>query len=207
MVSRTRCSPPVTAQPGRGQSVRVCVFTGASTGRRPIHADAAAHFGAELARQGHGLVYGGGHVGLMGLLADAVLSGGGEVIGVIPRHLMDRELAHRGVTDLQVVPDMHTRKARMAEQADAFVAMPGGIGTLEELFEVWTWAQLGLHAKPIGLLNVAGFFDHLLAFCDHLVADGFLPADSRNRLMTADSPAGVLDALANAPAIGDRWTG
>lgn len=187
--------------------MRVCVFTGASRGLRTAHAVAAEHFGAELARRGHRLVYGGGHVGLMGVLADAVLEGGGEVIGVIPQHLMDRELAHGGVTDLQVVPDMHTRKARMAEQADAFVAMPGGIGTLEELFEVWTWAQLGLHTKPIGTLNVNGFFDHLLAFCDQMVADGFLPEDSRGHLVVADSPAALLDALDDAPRIVDRWTG
>ncbi len=218
MVSRTKARLPSnrlypTARVGGSQptreevsGVRVCVFTGASAGRRPVHVDAARHFGAELARQGHGLVYGGGHVGLMGVLADAVLGGGGEVIGVIPQNLMDRELAHHRITDLQVVPDMHARKARMAEQADAFVAMPGGIGTLEELFEVWTWAQLGLHAKPIGLLNVAGFFDHLLAFCDHMVADGFLPADSRAHLVTTDDPTALLAALANAPVITDRWT-
>lgn len=186
--------------------MRVCVFTGASTGRQPVHAAAVAQFGAELARQGNGLVYGGGHVGLMGVLADAVLGGGGEVIGVIPQHLLDRELAHVRITDLQVVPDMHVRKARMAEQADAFVAMPGGIGTLEELFEIWTWAQLGLHAKPIGLLNVAGFFDHLLAFCDQMVADGFLPADSRAHLVTTDDPKALLTALIDAPSIADRWT-
>jgi len=186
--------------------MRVCVFTGASRGLHPAHAEAVALFGAELARRRHGLVYGGGHVGLMGVLADAVLAGGGEVIGVIPRHLVDRELAHRGVTDLQVVPDMHARKARMAEQAEAFVAMPGGIGTLEELFEVWTWAQLGLHTKPIGVLNVDGFFDHLLAFCDLMVTDGFLPADSRAHLVVASSAVALLDGLDEAPGLADRWT-
>ncbi len=186
--------------------MRVCVFTGASRGVRPVHADAVELFGAELARRGHGLVYGGGHVGLMGVLADAVLAGGGEAIGVIPRQLVERELAHRRVGDLQVVPDMHARKARMAEQADAFVAMPGGIGTLEELFEVWTWAQLGLHSKPIGLLNVAGFFDHLLAFCDLMVSDGFLPADSRAHLVVAGAPADLLDALRDVPGLADRWS-
>jgi len=186
--------------------VRVCVFTGASRGLRPLHAETVQLFGRELARRGHGLVYGGGHVGLMGVLADAVLACGGEVIGVIPRHLMDRELAHRRVTDLQVVPDMHSRKARMAEQADAFAAMPGGIGTLEELFEVWTWAQLGLHSKPIGLLNVAGFFDHLLAFCDQMVAEGFLPAGSRAELVVADSAGELLDRLGRSTGFRDRWT-
>lgn len=173
----------------------VCVFTGASVGRRPAHAAAARKLGVELARRGHGLVYGGGHVGLMGVIADAVLTAGGEVIGVIPQHLLDRELGHTGITDLQIVPDMHSRKARMAEQADAFIAMPGGIGTLEELFEAWTWAQLGLHQKPLGLLNVEGFFDHLLAFCDQMVRDGFLPPESRAHLAVAQRGDALLDAL------------
>jgi len=185
--------------------VRVCVFTGASRGSRPGHAEAVEQFGSELARRGHGLVYGGGHVGLMGVLADAVLAGGGEVIGVIPQQLMDRELAHHGISVLQVVPDMHVRKAQMAQQADAFVAMPGGIGTMEELFEVWTWAQLGLHSKPIGALNVHGFFDHLLAFCDQLVGDGFLPAASRAHLVLGTDAAALLDALADAGGLLDRW--
>jgi uncharacterized protein (TIGR00730 family) len=182
------------------------VFTGASRGLRPAHAEAVELFGAELSRRGHGLVYGGGHVGLMGVLADAVLAGGGEVIGVIPRQLMDRELAHSEVTELQVVPDMHARKARMAEQAQAFVAMPGGIGTLEELFEVWTWAQLGLHSKPIGLLNVEAFFDHLLTFCDLMVSDGFLPADSRSQLVVAEASADLLDRLGESAGLQDRWS-
>lgn len=186
--------------------MRVCVFTGASRGLRPGHAEAAERFGAELARRGHGLVYGGGRVGLMGVLADAVLGAGGEVIGVIPGHLMDRELAHHRITDLQVVPDMHVRKSRMAEQADAFLALPGGIGTLEELFEVWTWAQLGLHSKPIGLLNIDGFFDHLLAFCDQMVADGFLPPASRARLAVSADGGALLDALDHRPMIADRWS-
>ncbi len=185
--------------------MRVCVFTGASRGSRPGHAEAVEQFGSELAHRGHGLVYGGGHVGLMGVLADAVLAGGGEVIGVIPQQLMDRELAHHGISDLQVVPDMHVRKAQMAQQADAFVAMPGGIGTMEELFEVWTWAQLGLHSKPIGALNVHGFFDHLLAFCDQLVGDGFLPAASRAHLVLGTDAGALLDALKDARGLVDRW--
>lgn len=187
--------------------MRVCVFTGASRGSRPEHAEAVEQFGSELAHRGHGLVYGGGHVGLMGVLADAVLAGGGEVIGVIPQQLMDRELAHHGISDLQVVPDMHVRKAQMAQQADAFVAMPGGIGTMEELFEVWTWAQLGLHSKPIGALNVHGFFDHLLAFCDQLVGDGFLPAASRAHLVLGTDAVALLDALNDARGLVDRWGG
>lgn len=186
--------------------MRVCAFTGASRGLRAAHADAVQQFGAELSRRGLGVVYGGGHVGLMGVLADAVLAGGGEVIGVIPRHLMDRELGHHSITDLQIVPDMHTRKARMAEQADAFVGLPGGIGTLEELFEVWTWAQLGLHSKPIGLLNVDGFFDHLLGFCDQMVSDGFLPEDSRNQLVVADTSVALLDLLGESSGFRDRWS-
>ncbi len=186
--------------------MRVCVFTGASRGLRLVHAEAVRQLGSELARRGLGLVYGGGHVGLMGVLADAVLAGGGEVLGVIPRHLMDRELGHHAITDLQVVPDMHTRKARMAEQADAFLGLPGGIGTLEELFEVWTWAQLGLHSKPIGLLNVDGFFDHLLAFCDQMVSDGFLPAQSRAQLVVTDAADSLLDGLGRSTGFQDRWT-
>ena len=184
----------------------ICVFCGSQPGRRAEYVAAARETARMLAAHRIDLVYGGGHVGLMGVLADAVLAGGGEVIGVIPRHLVDRELAHRGVTDLQVVPDMHARKARMAEQAEAFVAMPGGIGTLEELFEVWTWAQLGLHTKPIGVLNVDGFFDHLLAFCDLMVTDGFLPADSRAHLVVASSAVALLDGLDEAPGLADRWT-
>src|SRR5262245_12742237 len=140
---------------------RVCVFCGSSAGNRPEYADAARHLGAALARRGLGLVYGGGHVGLMGVVADAVLRAGGEVIGVIPQALVERELAQAGLTRLEVVDTMHQRKARMADLADAFVALPGGFGTCDELFEILTWSQLGLHARPVGLLNVAGFFDPL----------------------------------------------
>lgn len=186
--------------------MRVCAFTGASRGLRAAHAEAVQQFGAELSQRGFGVVYGGGHVGLMGVLADAVLAGGGEVIGVIPQHLMDRELGHHAITDLQIVPDMHTRKARMAAQADAFVGLPGGIGTLEELFEVWTWAQLGLHNKPIGLLNVDGFFDHLLAFCDQMVDDGFLPEASRSQIIVTANSVELLTALTQAPGMRLRWT-
>src|ERR1043165_174167 len=143
---------------------RVCVFCGSSPGARPEYRQAAEAMGRLLASRRIGLVYGGGNVGLMGLLADAALSAGGEVIGVIPRHLDAREVAHRGLPDLRVVASMHERKALMADLSDAFIALPGGLGTLEEMFEILTWAQLGLHRKPCGLLNVLGYFDRLLSF-------------------------------------------
>src|SRR6516164_2274986 len=147
---------------------RICVFCGSSVGDRPIYLQAALELGRAIAERRLGLVYGGGHIGLMGVLADAVLSGGGEVIGVIPQALVDRELAHTGVTELRVVETMHQRKALMADLSDGFLALPGGFGTGDELFEILTWAQLGLHAKPIGVLNVGGYFDPLLAWLDHM---------------------------------------
>jgi uncharacterized protein (TIGR00730 family) len=163
----------------------VCVFCGASTGRDPAHAVFAGEVGEGLARRGIGLVYGGGRVGLMGALADGALRAGGEVHGVIPQALVDRELAHSGVTELHVVDTLHARKARMAELSDAFVALPGGLGTLEELAEVLSWAQLGLHAKPVGLLDPNGYFEPLLAFLDRAVAEGFLAAAQRQLLTVA----------------------
>lgn len=186
---------------------RICVYTGASSGYRSEFASAAKAMGLALGERGIGLVYGGGHVGLMGVVADAALSAGGEVIGVIPSGLVDRELGHTGVTSLEVVPDMHTRKARMAELADAFVSLPGGIGTLEELFETWTWAQIGLHTKPIGLLNVDGFYDHLLAFLDLQVTEGFLPAASREHLIVGADPGQLIGSLtARRGGLADQWT-
>jgi len=169
----------------------VAVFCGANVGARPAYREAAERLGVELARQGRRLVYGGGDVGLMGAIADAALAEGGHVIGVIPQHLVDREVAHRGVTELRVVGSMHERKALMAELADAFVALPGGLGTLEELFEVWTWGQLGLHRKPYGLLNVEGFFDPLLRFLDDAVTEGFVRAEHR-ALLVSDTEADAL---------------
>lgn len=157
----------------------VCVFCGSSAGNDPRFARAASEFGALLAREGITLVYGGGHVGLMGILADAVLANGGKVIGVIPRALWDREVGHRNLTELHVVETMHERKALMASLADAFVALPGGLGTLEEIFEVWTWAQLGIHDKPVGFLDVAEFYAPLLAFLDQGVDAGFVRAPHR----------------------------
>jgi uncharacterized protein (TIGR00730 family) len=157
----------------------VCVFCGSSAGNDPRFALAASEFGALLAREGVTLVYGGGHVGLMGILADAVLANGGKVVGVIPRALWDREVGHRNLTELHVVDTMHDRKAMMASLADSFVALPGGLGTLEEIFEVWTWAQLGIHDKPVGFLDVDGFYAPLLAFLDHGVDAGFVRAPHR----------------------------
>jgi uncharacterized protein (TIGR00730 family) len=157
-----------------------------------VYADSARRLGAALAARGWGLVYGGGHIGLMGVLADAVLAGGGPVFGVIPQSMVERELAHGGLTELYVVDTMHQRKAKMAELADGFAALAGGFGTADELFEILTWAQLGLHAKPVGLLNVAGFFDPLLAWIDRAVADGFLRREHRGLLEVAGDEEGLL---------------
>ena len=152
------------------------------------------------------LVYGGGAVGLMGIVADAALAAGGEVIGIIPQSLKDKEIGHRGLTRLEVVDGMHARKARMAELSDAFIALPGGLGTLEELFEVWTWGQLGYHRKPLGLLEVNGFYEKLSGFLDHIVGEGFVRAPHRDMLQMSESPAGLLDALdAWQPTVPDKW--
>lgn len=175
--------------------MRLCVFLGSSTGGSPVYAEAARAFGTLLAERGIGLVYGGGSVGLMGAVADGACAGGGEVIGVIPEALRAREHDHQGLTELHVVTTMHERKAMMAELSDGFVALPGGIGTFEELFEVWTWSQLGYHAKPCALLNVNGFYDAMRAFIDHVVAEGFLWPAHREMLMVHDEPEALLDAL------------
>jgi uncharacterized protein (TIGR00730 family) len=158
---------------------RICVFCGASPGRDPAYLELAAAVGAGLAKRGIGVVYGGGRVGMMGAVADAALGAGGEVIGVIPRRLVDRELAHGGLTEQHVVDTLHERKADMAALSDGFIALPGGLGTLEELAEVASWAQLGLHAKPIGLLGPAGYWDALLGWLDHAVAEGFIAPGQR----------------------------
>jgi uncharacterized protein (TIGR00730 family) len=163
----------------------ICVFCGASTGRDPGYAAAAARTGETLARRRIRIIYGGGRLGLMGTVADAALAAGGEVIGVIPRGLVDRELAHPGLTELRVVGTLHERKAAMAELADGFVALPGGLGTLEELAEVLSWAQLDLHSKPIGVLDIGGYFGALESFLDHAVAEGFL-AEPHRRLLLRD---------------------
>jgi uncharacterized protein (TIGR00730 family) len=185
---------------------RVCVFTGSSAGADPAYAAAAEELARVAGEAGLGLVYGGASRGLMGVLADAALAAGVEVTGVIPQLLVDREIAHPGVTDLRVVASMHERKALMAELADAFVALPGGAGTLEELFEAYTWSQLGLHAKPCGLLNVRGYYDGLVAFLDHAVAEGFLRPEHRATLLVGVDPAGLLEALAAwEPRVAAKW--
>jgi uncharacterized protein (TIGR00730 family) len=185
---------------------RVCVFCGSSPGHDPAHRRLTETLARTLAGQGIGIVYGGGRVGLMGALADAALAAGGEVIGVIPQALIDREIGHRGLTDLRVVGSMHERKALMAQLADGFAALPGGVGTLEELFEVWTWAQLGLHTKPCGVLDADGFYAPLVTFLDHLVETGFVRSAHRAMLIAAHSPEELLAAFAayRAPAVG-KW--
>ena len=176
---------------------RVAVYCGSASGKRPLFADAARGLAEAMVARKIDLVYGGAHVGLMGRLADAVMAGGRRATGVIPRTLVEREVAHRGLDDLRVVGTMHERKALMADLADAFLAIPGGLGTLDELFEVWTWAQLGLHRKPIGLLNVAGYFDPLLSFLDRATAEGFVGAEHRAKLLVESDPAVLLDRLAH----------
>lgn len=172
---------------------RICVFCGSSMGRNGAYRDAAAALGRLLAREGIGLVYGGASVGLMGTVADAVLAAGGEVIGVIPRALESKEIAHAGLSALHVVETMHERKALMAELADGFIALPGGMGTFDEFFEVVTWAQLGIHAKPFGLLNVAGYYDRLAAFLDYTVAEGFVRGEHREMIAVEESPEALLE--------------
>ncbi|MCA9100095.1 MAG: TIGR00730 family Rossman fold protein [Planctomycetales bacterium] len=185
---------------------RLCVFCGSSAGAESAYAASTAQLGTTLAERGLDLVYGGGGIGLMGVIADAVIAGGGNVIGVIPHALEQRELAHRGVADMRVVTTMHERKALMAELADAFVALPGGIGTLEEFFEVWTWAQLGVHRKPCGLLNAAGYFDPLLELIDHMVDTGFLRPQHRAMVFVEPTPEALLDRLADyTPPDTNRW--
>jgi hypothetical protein len=174
---------------------RVCVFCGSSSGLGNAYAEAARATGSALARRGLGLVYGGGRVGLMGHLADAALDAGGEVVGVIPKALFERELGHTGVTELRVVRSMHERKALMADLSGAFLALPGGFGTLDEFCEVLTWAQLGIHRKPCALLNVNGYFDPLLALFDRAVRDGFLARAHRALVLVGSDPEQLADGL------------
>ncbi len=184
----------------------LCVFTGSSPGARPEYRAAALELGRLLGERDIRLVYGGATVGLMGAVADAALAAGGRVTGVIPRALMDKELGHAGLTELRVVESMHQRKQAMADRADGFIAMPGGMGTLEELTEILTWAQLGIHGKPCGILNVAGYFDRLLGFLDHAVAERFLRPEHRELLMEAATPVALLDALAAwVPRPVEKW--
>ena len=174
---------------------RVCVFCGASSGRLPAYADAARAFGAAAAARGLGVVYGGGRVGLMGAVADAALAAGGEVIGVIPQELVDRELAHGGLTELHVVNSLHERKALMADLADGFVALPGGFGTLDELLEQLTWSQLGLHAKPIGLYDVEDYWRPLIALARHATEEGFVRESDLTLIAVGNDAEGLLDRL------------
>jgi uncharacterized protein (TIGR00730 family) len=187
---------------------RICVFCGSSEGSEAVYREAATATGSALARAGIGLVYGGASVGLMGAVADAALAAGGEVTGVMPRPLVDKEIAHPSLSELHVVASMHERKALMAELSSGFVALPGGIGTLEELFEVWTWAQLGYHAKPCAILNVAGFYDHLVGFLDHVVEQRFLRVEHRRMLIEVTDPGELLARLAAyMPPTAPKWIG
>ena len=186
----------------------ICIYCGSSPGARTDYAAAASAVGKVLAQRGIGLVYGGGNVGLMGRVADAVIDAGGEVIGVIPHHLADKELAHERATQMIRVDSMHERKQRMADLSDGFIALPGGIGTLEELFETLTWLQLGLHRKPIGLLNVAGFYDAMLAFLDHMVEERFLKPEHRALMLVEENIETLIEAMqAFTPPDANKWLG
>jgi uncharacterized protein (TIGR00730 family) len=188
---------------------RVCVFCGASSGRSPAYAESARAFGEAVAGRGLGLVFGGGRVGLMGAVADGALAADGEVVGIIPQSLVDRELAHTGVTRLEVVESLHERKARMAELADAFVALPGGFGTLDELLEQLTWSQLGLHASPVGLLDVEGYWRPLIALARHATEEGFVRESDLAAIAVADDADALLDrltGLASQPRPRAKWS-
>ena len=186
---------------------RICVFCGSNAGARSEYAEAARALATVLAERKLGIVYGGGNVGLMGVLADAALARGGEVIGVIPQKLVDKEVAHRGVTELRIVETMHERKALMNDLSDAFIALPGGFGTLDEFFEVLTWAQLGFHGKPCALLNVAGYYDGMLAMLDHAVTERFLRPAHRELVIADTDPLRLLQRLsAFVPAPKGKWS-
>ena len=187
---------------------RICVFSGSNPGVRPEYQQAARSLAREIVVRGLELVYGGASVGLMGVMADTVLAGGGDVIGVIPRGVFRREIPHKGLTQLHEVASMHERKALMADLSDGFIALPGGFGTFDELFEIITWAQLGLHNKPVGVLNVAGYFDPLFALVVHASAEGFIPASHQSILMHEEDPISLLDRFASySPhAKMSKWT-
>jgi uncharacterized protein (TIGR00730 family) len=185
---------------------RICVFCGSSPGSRPEYRATTEELGAELVHREIGLVYGGGNVGLMGVLADSVLKAGGEAVGVIPENLMAREVGHNGLTKLHVVRSMHERKVLMADLSDAFIALPGGFGTLEEFCEIVTWSQLGLHAKPCGILNVQGYYAPLLAMFDYAVQERFLKPENRALVLARDSVLGLLQALEEwRPVRVEKW--
>ena len=184
----------------------ICVYCGSNSGALPAYTETAARLGQTLARRGIDLVYGGGKVGLMGTLADAALHAGGRVIGIIPRALAEKEVAHAGLTDLRVVESMHARKALMAELAGGFIVLPGGAGTMDEFFEIWTWGQLGIHAKPFGLLNVAGYFDPLIHYLDHMVAQRFLKSEHRAQVLIGNDAPTLLDRFAaHTPVRVRKW--
>lgn len=186
----------------------LCVFCGSSSGARPAYADLARVMGQAVAARGLGLVYGGARVGLMGVVADACMAAGGRVTGVMPKSLVEREIAHSGLAELHEVASMHERKAMMADLSDGFVAMPGGAGTLEELFEVWTWGQLGYHDKPVAFLNTESYFDPLIAFIDHAVAEGFLRREHADMILVETDPDRMLDAIAAwRPRHVAKWIG
>ena len=186
----------------------LCVYCGSSPGNDTRYVEQARELGSLLAAQGIQLVYGGAKIGVMGAVADAALAAGGKVVGVIPHALTDKEVAHDGLTEMHVVDSMHQRKAMMADLSDGFIALPGGIGTFEELFEIWTWGQLGIHAKPCGLLNVAGYYDLLVAFLDQSAEAGFIRPRHRQMLLTADTVEGLLSAMRTyQPPVTRRWIG
>ena len=186
--------------------MKVAVYCGSRSGNEPLYAQTAKELGEFFANNGIDLVFGGGHVGLMGIVADAVLAKGGKVYGVIPQHLVNRELAHPGLTELFVVNNMHERKAKMAELADGFVALPGGIGTLEEIFEVWTWAQLGFHRKPCAFYNVEGFYESLLDMVKTMVAAGFVKQQYLDMIVVAKTPTELLDGFKAYVPPQEKWT-
>lgn len=185
---------------------RIAIYCGSSRGNDPVLQEAAAALATYLVRQGIGIVYGGGKVGIMGVIADAALAAGGEVIGVIPESLLAKELGHSTLTELHITRSMHERKQMMVDLSDGFIALPGGFGTLDELFETLTWLQLSFHHKPVGILNVNGFFDHLLVFLDHMTASGFLKPEHRASLLTETDPAALLTAMRSfQPYVDGKW--
>lgn len=184
----------------------IAVFCGSSPGRNPIYKELAIDLGRTFAQRGITLVYGAGNIGLMGAMADAVLENGGKVLGAIPHFIKEKEVCHTGLTELHLVDSMHQRKQLMAELADGFITLPGGFGTLDELFEILTWKQLQLHAKPIGLLNWNGYYDHLIAHIDRMIAEGFIKPHHRDLLIVADTLEALLDAMLQAPRHFDtKW--
>ncbi|MGO1502305.1 MAG: TIGR00730 family Rossman fold protein [Marinobacter sp.] len=185
--------------------MKIAVYCGSRSGNEPLYTEKAKELGEFFGKNGIDLVFGGGHVGLMGITADAVLASGGKAYGVIPEHLVNRELAHPGLTEQFVVKDMHERKAKMAELADGFVALPGGIGTLEEIFEVWTWAQLGMHRKPCAFYNVNGFYDSLLQMVETMVAAEFVSQQYLDMIVLADNPTDLVDRFRNYIPPREKW--